>query len=265
MPPMKLHFRKIGSGPPVIVIHGLLGSLDNWQPVSRRLADAFTLFALDLRNHGHSPHSAEMSLETLADDVAEFVRDHALGRVHLLGHSFGGRVAMHLALHRPETVARLVVADISPRAPNPERAASMRALLAALRALDVRSARSREELDAALAKDVPDPTVRQFLLKNLARDSAGSFRWKVNLDALWLNYDRLAVGVVAETPCPRPALFLRGERSDFLPPEDEPLVRRLFPRAEIHTVPGAGHWLQAEQPDHVAARIRSFLSRAGER
>lgn len=257
---MKLHFRKMGSGPPVLVLHGLLGSLDNWQPVSRRLADAFTVFALDLRNHGHSPHSAEMSLETLAGDVEEFARDHGLGRVHLLGHSFGGRVAMHLALHRPEAVESLVVADISPGAPDPARAASMRALLAALRALDVRRARAREELDAALAKDVPDATVRQFLLKNLARDPSGGFRWKVNLDAFWANYDRLAVGVAADAPCLRPALFLRGERSDFVLPEDEPLIRRLFPRAEIHTVPGAGHWLQAEQPGYVAGLIRNFLA-----
>jgi esterase len=261
---MKLHFRKVGSGPPILLLHGLLGSLDNWQPVAHRLADAFTVFALDLRNHGHSPHSAEMSLDAFCADVEEFLRDHGLARAHLIGHSYGGRVVMQFALQWPDRVLRLVVADISPRAPDPARSASMRSMLAALRALDVRAARSREELDAALAPAVPDARVRQFLLKNLARDPAGGFRWKINLDAFWANYDRLAVGVRGDGPCPCPALFLRGERSDFLLPEDEPLIRRLFPRAEIHTVPGAGHWLQAEQPDAVAARIRDFLTRAGE-
>lgn len=258
---MKLHFRKVGSGPPVIVLHGMLGSLDNWQPVTRRLADLFSVFALDLRNHGRSPHCAEMSLDALCDDVAEFLRDQGLARAHLIGHSFGGRVVMQFAVRHPDAVERLVIADISPRAPDPARATSFRTLLASLRALDVGRARTRKELDAALAPAVPDARVREFLLKNLERDPGGGFRWKVNLDALWANYDRLAVGVQADAPCPRPALCLRGERSEFLPPEDEPLVRRLFPRAEIHTVPGAGHWLQAEQPEYVAARIREFLTR----
>lgn len=258
---MKLHFRKYGTGPAVILLHGLLGSLDNWQPVARRLADAFTVFALDLRNHGRSPHSAEMSLETLRSDVEEFVRDLGPARVHLVGHSLGGRVAMRVALDRPELVERLVVADISPGPPDPARKASLLTTLAAMRALPVRSARTREELDAALARDVPDAAVRAFLLKNLARDPAGGFRWKVNLEALRANADQLAVAVHAQAPCLRPTLFLRGERSDFLPPEHEPLIRRLFPKAEIHTIPGAGHWLQTEQPDVVAARIAEFLQR----
>ncbi|MCX8091229.1 MAG: alpha/beta fold hydrolase [Verrucomicrobiae bacterium] len=257
---MKLHYRKIGSGPPLLVLHGLLGSLDNWQPVTQRLAERFTVFALDLRNHGLSPHSPDMSLETLSEDVAKFVRDHGLERIHLLGHSLGGRVVMHFALHRAGSVERLVVADMSPRAPDPARAVAVRAMLAALRRLPVQTARTREELDAALAQDVPDPAARQFLLKNLVRERNGGFRWKVNLDALWQNHSRLAVAVHAPVPCPRPALFLRGERSDFVLPADEPLIRELFPYAQIHTVPNAGHWLQVEQPEYVAAVIRTFLT-----
>jgi esterase len=256
---MKLHFRKVGVGPPVLVLHGLLGSLDNWEPVTRRLADSFTVFAVDLRNHGQSPHHPDMSLDALCGDVAAFLREHGLERAHVIGHSLGGRVAMQFALGEPERVARLVVADISPRAPGPARAESLRALLGALRALDVQGARSREALEAALAPAVPDAAARRFVLKNVTRQANGGFRWKINLDALWASYDRLAVEVRGESPCPCPALFLRGEHSDFLPPEDEAAIRRLFPRAEIRVVPGAGHWLQVEQPERVTAEIRRFL------
>jgi len=252
---MKLHFRTMGAGAPLIVLHGLLGSLDNWQPLGRRFAEHFKVFAVDLRNHGQSPHSDDVSYEAMAADLDEFMRTHGLTRAHLLGHSMGGKVAMRFALRHPDRVERLVVVDISPRAYPPRHARTLAALLA----LDLHTFQRREELDAELAKSVDDAEVRQFLLKNAGRDAQGGFRWKANLRGLWESYERLTAAVTSQTPCDRPALFVRGEKSDFVPAADNDLIRQLFPQAEFCAIAGAGHWVQADQPEVFYASALEFL------
>ncbi len=254
---MKLHFREFGEGPPLIVLHGLLGSLDNWQPLARRFAGQFRVFAVDLRNHGQSPHHDDVSYEAMAADLDEFMRTHGLSQAHLLGHSMGGKVAMQFALRHPDQVGKLVVVDVSPRAYPPRHARTLAALLA----LDLHSFERREQLDAELAKSVDDIEVRQFLLKNVGREAHGGFRWKSNIRGLWENYERLTVAVTGEKPCPRPALFLRGEKSDFVPEADQSLILGLFPGAEFCTIAGAGHWTHADQPAAVGAAVMNFLAR----
>lgn len=252
---MKLHFRTVGEGPPLVVLHGLLGSLDNWQPLARRFAAHFKIFAVDLRNHGQSPHSDDVSYDAMAADLDEFIRTHGLTRAHLLGHSMGGKVAMQFALRHPDRVEKLVVVDISPRA-YPSRHART---LAALLALDLHAFQRREQLDAELAKSVDNAEVRQFLLKNAGRDAHGGFRWKANVRGLWESYERLTAAVTGETPCDRPALFVRGEKSDFVPATDNNLITRLFPRAEFCVIAGAGHWVHADQPEVFFASVLEFL------
>jgi esterase len=252
---MKLHFRRLGEGTPLIVLHGLLGSLDNWQPLGRRIAECFQVFAVDLRNHGQSPHHDDVSYDAMAADLDEFMRTHGLPRAHLLGHSMGGKVAMQFALRHSDRVEKLVVVDISPREYPPRHARTFAALLA----LDLHKFHRREQLDAELAKSVDDVEVRQFLLKNVGRDVHGGFRWKANIRGLWESYERLTVAVTGETPCERPALFLRGERSDYVPAADHDLIRRLFPRAEFCEIAGAGHWVHADQPEAVCATVLKFL------
>jgi esterase len=252
---MKLHFRTMGAGGPLIVLHGLLGSLDNWQPLGRRFAAHFKVFAVDLRNHGQSPHSDDVSYEAMAADLDEFMQAHGLARAHLLGHSMGGKVAMQFALRHPDRVGKLVVVDISPRAYPPRHARTLASLLA----LDLRTFQRREELDAELSKSVEDAEVRQFLLKNAGRDTHGGFRWKANIRGLWENYERLTAAVTSQTPCDRPSFFVRGEKSDFVPAADNDLIRRLFSRAEFCTIAGAGHWVQADQPELFYASALEFL------
>ena len=252
---MKLHFRTVGEGAPLIVLHGLLGSLDNWQPLARRFAACFKVFAVDLRNHGQSPHSDDVSYDAMVADLDEFMRTHDLERAHLLGHSMGGKVTMQFALRHPDRVEKLVVVDISPRAYPPRHARTLAALLA----LDLHTFQRREELDAKLAQSVDDAEVRQFLLKNAGRDAHGGFRWKANIRALWESYERLTVAVTGETPCDRPALFVRGEKSDYVPAADNDLIRRLFPRAEFCVIAGAGHWVHADQPEAFFAWGLKFL------
>jgi esterase len=254
---MKLHFRQLGAGAPLIVLHGLLGSLDNWQPLARRFAGHFQVFSVDLRNHGQSPHSADVGYDAMAADLEEFLQTHALPRAHLLGHSLGGKVAMQFALRHPDRVDKLVVVDMSPRACPPRH----RRLIAALLALELSQFQRREQLDAELARTVADAEARRFLLKNAARDARGGFRWKANVRGLWENYQRLTVAVDSDSPCNRPALFLRGADSDYVPAADEDLIRRLFPRAEFCTIAGAGHWVQADQPDAVGSAVLDFLQR----
>jgi pimeloyl-ACP methyl ester carboxylesterase len=253
---MKLHFRKFGAGAPLIVLHGLLGSLDNWQPLVRRFAGHFQVFAVDLRNHGQSPHHDDVSYDAMAADLNEFMQTHGLPHAHLLGHSMGGKVAMQFALGNRDRVNKLVVVDISPRAYPPRH----KRTLAALQALDLHTFQRREQLDAELAKSVGDVEVRQFLLKNVGRDAHGGFRWKSNIRGLWENYERLTVAVNSEKPCAQPALFIRGEKSDFVLAADNNLILRLFPHAEFCTIAGAGHWVHADQPEAVFAAVMKFLA-----
>ncbi len=252
---MKLHYRSLGKGPPLIVLHGLLGSLDNWQALARRFAMQFQVFAVDQRNHGQSPHSDHVGYDAMAGDLHEFMHTHELARTHVLGHSMGGKVAMQFALHHPDSVEKLVVADVSPRAYPPHHVRALEALMA----LDLHAFDRREQLDAELAKSVDDTEVRQFLLKNVGRDAAGGFRWKANVRGLWENYEALTVAVTSDAPFPKPALFVRGERSRYVGESDFGLIRRLFPCAEFCMIAGAGHWVHADAPEEFARNVLEFL------
>jgi pimeloyl-ACP methyl ester carboxylesterase len=254
---MKLNFLILGNGPPLIILHGLLGSLDNWIPLASTLAVDFSVFALDLRNHGRSPHADEFDYEVMAADVAEFIRDHDLGRVHLLGHSMGGKTAMRFAQLHPAAVARLVVADISPRAYPPRHDA----LLDALLMLDLKSFQRRNEIDVALAASVPEKPLRQFLLKNLGRDATGAFHWKPNLRAIRENYPRLNAALPVAPRFDGPTLFVRGGDSDYVTEGDFADASGTFPQSELRTIAGAGHWVHADAPADFARIVRDFLTR----
>ena len=252
---MKLNFHVLGNGPPLIILHGLLGSLDNWIPLASTLAVDCSVFVLDLRNHGRSPHANEFDYEVMAADVADFIRDHNLGPVKLLGHSMGGKTAMRFAQLHPDSVEKLVVADMAPRAYPPHHAA----LLDALLALDLKSFRRRDEMDVALAATVPEKTMRQFLLKNLGRDATGAFCWKPNLRAIRENYPGLNAALPAGRRYAGPTMFVRGGESAYVTDADFTDARGSFPQAELRTIAGAGHWVHADAPADFARILRDFL------
>jgi len=254
---MKLHFRTFGEGPPLLVLHGLLGSLENWQTLSRKLGEHFKVFAVDLRNHGQSPHSSEFGYEVMVHDLHEFMRAQELASAHLLGHSMGGKTAMHFALLHPARVDKLVVVDMAPRAYAPRHTALLQALLA----LDLKEFRQRGQIDTALADAVPEAELRRFLLMNARRDATGAFRWKVNLRSIWDNYQRLNVALETREQFSKPALFIRGGKSDYIRDADLELIHRIFPRAEVCTVPGAGHWVHADAPEAACGAVAEFLRR----
>ena len=253
---MRLHFQVRGDGQPLVILHGLLGSLDNWQSMSKRLAALRRVYSLDLRNHGHSPHSAVMNYAVMAQDVRECCEEQGLHAPAVLGHSMGGKVAMALAARYPDLLENLLVVDIAPKAYPP----AHRPLLLAMRGIDLRGYKSFGEIDAALAPAIADTAVRQFVMKNLARDSAGEFRWRIGLAEIIDNYGALTEAVVVEKPFPKPTCFIRGEHSSFIEDNDFAAIREVFPRAELKTIPRAGHWIHAEAADEFCAAVAQFLT-----
>ncbi len=234
----------LGAGPPVVVLHGLLGRARNWLSIARALEPSYTVHLADLRNHGGSPWSAEMGYAAMARDVAALIERMAAGPVRLVGHSMGGKVAMTLALTRPELIERLVVVDIAPI----RYAQGYEEFIKAMQALDLGSLRRRGDADPALAAAVPDAAMRGFLLQNLST-ADGRLVWQPNLDVLLAAMPEISdfpAALDSSTYAGR-AWCLRGAASSYVDAAGEAALRRLFPTIQIKTVPGAGHWPHAEK------------------
>lgn len=254
---MQLHFTTLGAGEPLLLLHGLLGSHQNLLPASRRFAEYFQVFAIDQRNHGHSPHHDEMNYALMADDIARFMDAHGLSKAHVLGHSMGGKAAMQFALSHGDRVRKLVIVDMAPKTYGPRFAK----LLQALRELQPERFRTRQEADLALAPSVPEDSLRQFLLKNLMPDEQGGYKWRIHLEGIADNYDHLRQGIEAEGTFTGQALFLLGGKSDYVTDADRPAIQELFPKATFKSIPGAGHWVHAEKPQEFADAVLNFLNR----
>ena len=252
---LELYHRVSGDGPPLILLHGLFGSLDNLNGVAHRLSSHFQIHALDLRNHGRSPHAGSMSYPDMANDVLAYMSRHGLERASLLGHSMGGKTAMQVALNAPDRVDKLIVADIAPVSYPPHHDE----ILAGLAAVDPASLHSRTEGDRILADYVPEVAVRQFLLKNLVRREGGGFAWRMNLPVIRRCYQQVTAGQQGSGPFEGPVLFIKGGNSNYIQARYRDQVARLFPRAEIRIIPGTGHWLHAEKPEVFAALCERFL------
>ena len=241
-----------GAGPPLAILHGLFGSSRNWASMAQRLAAHHRVIAIDLRNHGASPWAETMDYREMADDVRATLQARGYDRFALLGHSMGGKVAMTAALDHGAAVERLIVADIAPILDR----------VKAMRGLDLDNIKRRSEADAALAPAIPDAAERAFLLQNLVLQD-GQASWRLNLEAIEREMPRLVgfPAIQAGRTYDGPSLFVAGDRSDYLRPEHEPVIRRLFPKAEIANIDNAGHWLHAEQPAAFLAVVEAFLNR----
>jgi len=251
---MQLHFKEYGhGGGAVILLHGLFGSSDNWHFIAVRLSKDFRVFSLDQRNHGESPHSDEMSYPLMAGDVAEFLDARKIETAAVIGHSLGGKTAMQFALQFPARVEKLVVEDMSPRAYQPAHGK----IMSALRALDLSKYQTRRQMEEALAPEISSLEMRRFLLKNLGRNHDGKFFWKINLPGIEKNAAALRAAISSPKPFAKPALFVRGEKSNYLRDDEE--IHHLFPRVKIETIPGAGHWVHAEKPEEFTRAVLGFL------
>lgn len=252
-----LHYNTTGAGDPVILLHGLFGSLRNWQAMAGRLGHTHRVITVDLRNHGQSHQAASMTYPEMAEDVLHLVKHLALENVTLIGHSMGGKTAMTCALLQPQTLARLVVLDIAPVAYQYRYGK----LFYAMQNLPLATIRNRNEAEHALNEMVNDSKLSRFLLQNLARGVSG-YRWRINLATIQNNIEH-----ISEFPQPsphavydRPALFLGGRESHFLQPVHHPAIKAHFPSARIELIDRAGHMLHIEEPDIVLGRIRQFIA-----
>ncbi|NHE59172.1 alpha/beta fold hydrolase [Cyclobacterium plantarum] len=251
---MKLNFKKSGQGKPLIILHGLFGSADNWMGIAKSLEENYTLYLVDQRNHGDSPHAEEWNYAAMAADLHELLEAEGLDRVYLLGHSMGGKTAMKMALMYPERVEKLVVADIAPR-PYP---VHHQTILEALNAVHPGKLASRKEAEDILAKYISEKGIRQFLLKNLTRVD-GAFAWKINLPVITQQIENVGEAIDSDKPFEKPVLFMGGANSDYIKNSDKEAIEKLFPDNRIIHIKNAGHWLHAEQPDAVVATLKAFL------
>lgn len=252
---MQLNFKSFGQGPALVILHGLFGMLDNWQTIAKKLAEDYSVFIVDQRNHGRSPHDAAFNYQLMAEDLREFLESQWIYQSHIIGHSMGGKTAMQFALTYPDMVERLVVVDIGPA----RNVGNHQAIYDALRSLPIAEMQSRKEAEDFLAQRIPEPGVRQFLLKNFTRNKDGGYRWKMNLPVLHEHYEEILAAVKGDQAIDNPTLFIRGGRSDYLHPDQLPEIRQLFSAAEMYTVEEAGHWVHAEQPEELLREVQRFL------
>lgn len=255
---MQLNYKQTGeTGQPLIILHGVFGSLDNWLSISKILAEkGFKVYLIDQRNHGRSPHSDEFSFELLSADLHEFITLHEIKDPVLVGHSMGGKTVMKYAVTHPEVPAKIVVVDIAPKAS----VIDNDRILKGLNALDLPTIENRNEADRRLSEHVHSVAIRQFLLKNLYRKEDGTFDLRINLKVLTRDMQKIGEAITTASPVKIPALFMRGEKSDYVLDEDWDEIRRMFPSAVLDTIKEAGHWIHAEQPEAFLASLLKFLS-----
>ncbi len=252
---MILHATEMGQGDNLVLLHGLFGAVRNFGFVQRQLAHARRVIALDLRNHGASPHDGDMRYPIMAADVLETLDRLSALPATLLGHSMGGKVAMQAALLHPETAARLIVADIAPVAYPPHH----RAIAAAMASLPIAHCLSRAQADAALADAVPEAAVRAFLLQNLQLGAKPA--WRIGLAEIIAALPVIeAWDALADARYTGPTVFIAGAASDYIRPEHRPVTRTQFPGARFVTLKHAGHWLHAENPAGFVGVVEAFLT-----
>ena len=252
---MKLNHKILGSGPPLIILHGLFGMLDNWRTVARMMEGKFQCILVDLRNHGKSPHSDVMNYKVMSEDILELMNTLSLPFAIVLGHSMGGKVAMQFALDHPDKVEKLIIVDISPK----QYPRHHDHVLNAIESIDPAKLPDRAEAEKNFRSHLAgDEATIQFLLKNLNRRHQGGFEWKGNMPVIIKEYDSLMEEIKSDKTFPKPTLVILGELSNSVRDEDWPGFQKLFPECQLVTISKAGHWVHADQPKAITEAILTF-------
>ena len=246
----------MGLGEPLLILHGYFGNGDNWKSIGNELAKSFQVHLIDQRNHGRSFHTDTFDYEEMVSDLQSYMAHYQLDKVNLIGHSMGGKTAMLYAVENPEKVRRLLVADISPKMYPPHH----HAILEALNSIDFSKHSSRKLVDQKLMELIPEVGVRQFLMKNVYWKEKGQLAFRFNLHSLTENNNEVGAALPSFTTFEGETLFLKGEDSGYITAGEEPLIKAHFPASKIASIPKAGHWLHAENPEAFLYETRSFLS-----
>jgi pimeloyl-ACP methyl ester carboxylesterase len=252
---INLHNKKTGQGPALIILHGLFGSLDNWQSIVRLLSTDFTVYSLDLRNHGKSPHTTTFSFESMALDVFQFIEKHQLQAPDLIGHSMGGKVVLKMLSMQAQKLGRAMILDISPKVYNRGHDSIFKALFK----IKLEALQRRDEADLILQSEISDLVVRQFLLKNLDRQSTGGFNWKFNLKSLFENYHHILEEIKFNQIISNEVCFVKGEHSNYIEAEEMEELKKTFIHGQLIEIKDAGHWIHADQPMKLLEVIKTFF------
>lgn len=253
---LELNYKSSGQGPALIILHGLFGSLDNWVTLSRTLSEEYSVFLVDQRNHGKSPHHSEWNYDVMAEDLHDFMDQHGIMQAHLLGHSMGGKTVIRFAGEYPERIDKLIVADMGIKQYQPHH----ELILETLASIDLDKITSRSDAQSAMEETIQERGIIQFLLKGLGRDEQKQFRWKFNFEVINKNYANVLVGIQNDFPFEGPTLFLSGSESNYVIEEDRPAILESFPSAHFEVLQGAGHWLHADKPNEFLQQVLRFLN-----
>ncbi|MCG9879363.1 MAG: alpha/beta fold hydrolase [Bacteroidia bacterium] len=253
---MHLHYKVYGEGNPLLILHGFMGSLDNWHTLASQFGKTHKVYAIDQRNHGKSGHSNNHTLALMVSDVKLFIETHELNKVSIIGHSMGGKVAMQFALDYPDLVDKLIVVDIAPK----QYKRGHDDVFKAIFSVELNKIESRKHAEQMMEPHVPDFGTRQFLLKNLDRKEDGSYAWKMNLQTLHADYDEIIKAIISNGVFNGDTLVIKGANSRYINYEDELDFNKLFPKNEIVVIPQAGHWVHAEAPQLFFETVNNFLN-----
>ena len=243
------------SSTPLLVLHGLFGMLDNWGSFGKEMGEYFPVHLLDLRNHGKSFHSENMSHDDLAEDILNYMKAHNIEKANLLGHSLGGKAVMQFAIKNPENVEKLIVVDIAPKAYAPHH----QGILKALNTVDFTNIKSRGDVEDVLTEYIPEKSVIYFLAKSLYWDENKNLKWRFNLKTLTEKYEEFVSNAIASGSFGGETLFIKGEKSNYILPEDDFLIKQQFPNSSLVEIKNAGHWTQAENPKDFFEAVLNFF------
>ncbi|MGB0897138.1 MAG: alpha/beta fold hydrolase [Flavobacteriaceae bacterium] len=249
-----LHSKILGSGQPLLILHGFLGMSDNWKTLGNKYAENFEVHLIDQRNHGRSFHSDEFSYDVLVNDLYNYINFHKLENCIILGHSMGGKTAMQFALNYPELIDKLIVADIAPKT----YPAHHQYILKALSEVNFSIHKSRKDIEGVLSQFITEKGVVQFLMKNVYRKDKHHLAYRFNLPVLIDNYNEVITTFKPDTTFNKPTLFLKGSKSNYISTEDSVLIKQMFPNATISEISNAGHWLHAENPQEFYSKTMLF-------
>ncbi|MFZ5553207.1 MAG: alpha/beta fold hydrolase [Bacteroidota bacterium] len=249
-----LHFRKMGQGQPLIILHGLFGSSDNWQTIAKKLSENFLVYLVDLRDHGHSPHTSDISYPLMCDDLHQLVINENLHDIILCGHSMGGKTAMFYTQRFSEKTDKLVVVDMGTKKYPPHH----QLIFDAIFSINTDVISSRKDAEEILKRKIEDNGVLQFLLKNLYWKEEGKLAWRMNVKLLFDKMDNI-LAPVPQVAVQNETLFIRGEKSNYITDNDWPGIQELFPHSQLVTVAGSGHWVHAEAPVAFYEALSSFI------